>query len=150
MIWARITGILASLGYNNECRWLKTRSTHITQADFKGMLEALLVHHGVKDVEFLRKSLPPKLESLGISSLIPTVDQPGVIDEKRTTEANQVNYFPNYTINILYRLKCKVARVFQVPMPLIYILETTNKRIANVYTLNVGHSNPNVHPHSSV
>lgn len=47
------------------------------QADFKEMLRTLLVRYGVKEVDFLHKAASPKLESLSISSLIPSEDELG-------------------------------------------------------------------------
>lgn len=35
------------------------------------MLQALMLRYGFKDFDFLRKASSPKLESLGVSSLLP-------------------------------------------------------------------------------
>lgn len=35
------------------------------------MLQALMLRYGITDFEFLRKASSPKLESLGVSSLLP-------------------------------------------------------------------------------
>ncbi|CAM9143920.1 unnamed protein product [Ectocarpus sp. 12 AP-2014] len=47
----------------------------IGKADFKEMLQALMIRYGIKKIDFLRQASSPKLESLGVSSLIPSEDK---------------------------------------------------------------------------
>lgn len=42
------------------------------QADFKDMLKALVSRYGLREFDFLRKASSPKLEALGVSSLVPS------------------------------------------------------------------------------
>lgn len=55
------------------------------QADFKEMLKALVLRYGLKDFDFLRKASSPKLEVLGISSLIPSEDKLGTKGEAKAS-----------------------------------------------------------------
>ncbi|CAM9179868.1 unnamed protein product [Ectocarpus fasciculatus] len=47
----------------------------IGKADFKEMLQALIVRYGIKKIDFLWEASSPKLEPLGVSSLIPSEDE---------------------------------------------------------------------------
>ncbi|CAM9374241.1 unnamed protein product [Ectocarpus sp. 6 AP-2014] len=47
----------------------------IGKADFKEMLQALIIRYGIKEMDFLREASSPKLEPLGVSSLIPSEDE---------------------------------------------------------------------------
>eukprot|EP00903_Cladosiphon_okamuranus_P007587 g7360.t1 len=44
----------------------------IGKADFKEMLKALVSRYGLREFDFLRKASSPKLEALGVSSLMPS------------------------------------------------------------------------------
>lgn len=48
------------------------------QADFKQMLKALILRYGIHEIDFLRKASSPKLEPLGISSLMPSKEDLGI------------------------------------------------------------------------
>lgn len=49
------------------------------------MLKTLLVRYGVKEVDFLRNAASPKLESLGVSSSIPSEDELGPKGDEKVT-----------------------------------------------------------------
>lgn len=52
------------------------------------MLKTLLVRYGVKEVDFLRNAASPKLESLGVSSLIPSEDELGPNGDEKVTPSS--------------------------------------------------------------
>lgn len=47
------------------------------QADFKEMLKSLMLRYGIQEMDLLQKASSPKLEPLGISSLMPSKDDLG-------------------------------------------------------------------------
>ncbi|CAB1118067.1 unnamed protein product [Ectocarpus sp. CCAP 1310/34] len=66
-LWA-FPSVFAMLMTLHEMRWTP-------KADFKEMLQALMIRYGIKKMDFLREASFPKLEPLGVSSLIPSEDE---------------------------------------------------------------------------
>lgn len=71
----RVSRLPTPRGFESHSPYLTCMYISKPQADYKGMLKTLLVRYGVKEVDFLRNAASPKLESLGVSSLIPSEDE---------------------------------------------------------------------------
>lgn len=67
-------------------------------------MKAVLVRYGVKDAEFLRNALSPKLKLLGVLSLIPTANELSLAAaDKETSAAIQVRV-PRREVWCIYSL----------------------------------------------
>lgn len=60
--------------YGKKNKYARFRSPN-AKADFKGMLKELLTGYGIKELDFIRKALSPKLQCLGVLALIPSLDE---------------------------------------------------------------------------
>lgn len=68
------------------------------------MLKALVLRYGLKEFGFLRKASSPKLEALGVSSLIPSEDD---IATNGDTKASSPPPEPSSSqVNTLLLLRC--------------------------------------------
>lgn len=77
------------------------------QADFKEMLQALMIRYGIKKMDFLREASSSKLEPLGVSSLIPSEDElckTGAEQSTPKTDGEQVGSLLRFTVRFLQSL----------------------------------------------
>lgn len=71
------------------------------------MLQALMVRYGIKKMDFLREASSPKLEPLGVSSLIPSEDElckTGAEQSTPKTNGEQVGALLRFTVCLGSRL----------------------------------------------